>query len=34
MINGAYASQLAGRVIPLPLAEREHPLEKQEKEAK
>lgn len=31
MINGAYASQLEGRVIPLPLAEREHPLEKQEK---
>lgn len=34
MINGAYASQLEGRVIPLPLAEREHPLEKREKEAK
>lgn len=34
MINGAYASQLTGRVVPLPLAEREHPLEKQENVAK
>ena len=28
MIYGAYASQLAGRVIPLPLKDREHPLER------
>lgn len=34
MINGAYASQLTGRVVPLPLSEREHPLEKQENVAK
>ena len=34
MINGAYASQLTGWVVPLPLAEREHPLEKQENVAK
>lgn len=34
MINGVYASQLSGKVIPLPLADREHPLEKKEENAK
>ena len=30
IINGVYASQLAGRVIPLPLKDRKHPLEQKE----
>ena len=33
IINGVYFSQLAGQVIPLPLKDREHPLEKQETNA-
>ena len=32
IINGIYASQLAGRVVALPLKDRVHPLEKQETE--
>lgn len=34
MINGVYASQLSGRVIPLPLADRIHPLEKRERRSR